>query len=667
MLKKTPNYIKYIFTNVLFLFAYILFFRVLFYYFFAQLENVSSSEIQKAFWLGIRFDIKLAVINFFPLAALILITNQRFLQSKFYRKFANVYLVVAYIILTLFYLFDFGYYNYLNIRLDASSLKFLGNFKISGQVLIESYPVYKIFFGILILSYFVLRLSKIIYKSFSIQTSTTSNKIKTLYFISTILLLSYGVYNSTTHYPLRWSEAFFSKKNAVNQFALNPILNFFDSFSFRSEEVNIKEFKKYYPVIAKRLNLQKNEISFERKVTFDSIYTKKPNVVIVMMESLGVKPISFYGNPMKNTPILDSLITKSISFPNFYIHKYGTAASVFASITGLPDVQNIRTASRNPLIQDQRIIFDQFNGYEKLYFLGGSANWANIRSIFQSNIKDLKIFEEGSYETENRADVWGIDDYELFKESNKTLEKLARKNKPFIAYIQTSSNHVPYTVPDQKENFKPLKEDDIISEVLEKSGFRSVAQINALRYLDFNIGRFLDRAKKSGYYENTIFAFFGDHNTAMTRTSLLPKEYDLNIETLHVPLIIHAPRFVKPKIIEKNGKIIDLFPTITNLAKVNHTNYTLGNNLLDSTNTKTSSFVYLKINGEPAVGLLKDSLYYSKTRVTNTSGLYNLNENSLTDLKDIYPRQLKEMDSLLEAYYHSTKYLYFNNKKRVVD
>jgi phosphoglycerol transferase MdoB-like AlkP superfamily enzyme len=667
MLKKTPNYIKYIFTNVLFLFAYILFFRVLFYYFFAQLENVSSSEIQKAFWLGIRFDIKLAVINFFPLAALILITNHSFLQSKFYRKFANVYLVVAYIILTLFYLFDFGYYNYLNIRLDASSLKFLGNLKISGQVLIESYPVYKIFFGILILSYFVLRLSKIIYKSFSIQTSTTSNKIKTLYFISTILLLSYGVYNSTTHYPLRWSEAFFSKKNAVNQFALNPILNFFDSFSFRSEEVNIKEFKKYYPVIAKRLNLQKNEISFERKVTFDSIYTKKPNVVIVMMESLGVKPISFYGNPMKNTPILDSLITKSVSFPNFYIHKYGTAASVFASITGLPDVQNIRTASRNPLIQDQRIIFDQFNGYEKLYFLGGSANWANIRSIFQSNIKDLKIFEEGSYETENRADVWGIDDYELFKESNKTLEKLARKNKPFIAYIQTSSNHVPYTVPDQKENFKPLKEDDIISEVLEKSGFRSVAQINALRYLDFNIGRFLDRAKKSGYYENTIFAFFGDHNTAMTRTSLLPKEYDLNIETLHVPLIIHAPRFVKPKIIEKNGKIIDLFPTITNLAKVNHTNYTLGNNLLDSTNTKTSSFVYLKINGEPAVGLLKDSLYYSKTRVTNTSGLYNLNENSLTDLKDIYPRQLKEMDSLLEAYYHSTKYLYFNNKKRVVD
>ena len=667
MLKRTPNYIKYIFINIFFLFVYIFFFRVLFYYFFAQLENISSSEIQRAFWLGIRFDIKLAIITLFPLAALILIINYAFLQKKKYRKFANVYLVIAYIILTLFYLFDFGYYDYLNIRLDASSLRFLGNLKISKQVLIESYPIYKIIFGILILGYFIFRLSKTIHKSFSIQTNTISKKIKTIYFIGTILLLSYGIYSSITHYPLRWSEAFFSKKNAVNQFALNPILNFFDSFTYRSEGVNMVEFKKYYPVIARNLNLPKDTISFERKIVFDSTYTEKPNVVIVMMESLGVKPISFYGNPMKNTPVLDSLITRSVSFPNFYIHKYGTAASVFASITGLPDIQNIRTASRNPLIQDQRIIFDQFNGYEKLYFLGGSASWANIRSIFQSNIKDLKIFEEGSYETENRVDVWGIDDYELFKESNKVLEKLTKKNKPFIAYIQTSSNHVPYTVPDEKERYKPLKEDEIDTNLFEKSGFKSVAQLNALRYLDFNIGRFLERAKKSGYHENTIFAFFGDHNTAMTKTELLPKEYDLNIETLHVPFFIYAPKFIKPKVIKKNGKIIDLFPTVISLAKINHTNYTLGNNLLDANYIDTSSFVYLKIKGEPATGLLKDSLYYSKTRITNTSGLYNLNEKSLTDLKDTYSEQLKEMDSLLEAYYHSTKYLYFNNKKRVVD
>ncbi|GAB7256667.1 LTA synthase family protein [Polaribacter sp. OB-PA-B3] len=663
MFKRIPNYIKYIFTHLSFLFLFIFLFRILFYFLFSELDNISTNEVKIGFSLGARFDLKLAVITIFPIAILVLITNYKFLSKKNYKIIANIYFTIAYVILTLFFLFDFGYYDYLNIRLDASSLRFLSNLKISGQVLVESYPIYKGLIGLLLLGIAVFGLSKFIYKSFTNQKTLITTKVKSLYFIGTFLILSFGIYNSFTHYPLRWSQAFFSKNNAVNQFTLNPVLYFFDSFAYRSEGVNMKEFNKYYPLISNHLKLPKDSISFSRKVNFETTFKEKPNVIIVMLESVGVKPMSYYGNPINSTPVLDSLLQKSISFPNFYVHKSGTAASVFASVTGLPDVENVRTASRNPLLQDQRILFDQFTGYEKLYFLGGSANWANIRSIFQSNIKGLKIFEEGSYVTENRADVWGIDDYELFKESNKELEKLSKKGKPFIAYIQTATNHMPFTVPNEKENYKPLKENAITKEQLEKSGFKSMAQLNALRYLDFNVGKFLERAKKSGYYDNTIFAFFGDHNTAMTRTELFSKEYDLNIQSQHVPFLIHAPKYVKPRVIKKNGKLIDLFPTLISLAKIDHTNYTLGNNLIDSTYTNSNSFIYLGIKGEPAVGIIKDSLYYYKTTVSNTNGLYNLKEKSLNDLKEDLPVKTKELDSLLNAYYHSTKYLYFNNKK----
>lgn len=663
MIKKTPNYLKYIFTNVLLLFVFTLVLRLVFYAFFAQLENASTTEINKAILLGIRFDLKLAILTFFPLAIFVLITNVHFFKRTVYKKIATVYLIIAYLVLTLFYLFDFGYYDYLSIRLDASSLRFLTNLEISTQVLVESYPIYKGLFALLLLCVFVYKLAVFLFNKFSTQKNSFNKKVKAAYFITTFLLLSFGVYNSFTHYPLRWSEAFFSKQNSVNQFALNPVLYFFDSFAYRSEGVNMEEFNKYYPVIATHLNLQKDRISFERKVHFDTTFSKKPNIVIVMMESVGVKPLSYYGNPINSTPKLDSLIKESVRFSNFYVHKSGTAASVFASVTGLPDIEAVRTASRNPLIQDQRIIFDQFKGYEKLYFLGGSANWANIRSVFQSNINGLKIFEEGSYDVEERADVWGIDDYELFKESNKELIKLHHQKKPFIAYIQTASNHMPFTVPDKKESYRPLKDSEITSDLLKQSGFKSVAQLNALRYLDFNIDTFLKRAKEAGYYENTIFAFFGDHNTGMLRNEQYTKEHDLNIETQHVPFFIHAPKFLKPKTSTKNGKLIDLFPTLASLAKINHTNYTLGNNLLDSTNTKNVSFVHLKINGEPAVGLIKDNLYYSKTTITNTTEMYNLKEKELSNIKNENPKIAQEMDSLLNAFYHSTKYLYFNNKK----
>ena len=508
------------------------------------------------------------------------------------------------------------------------------------------------------------KLTHFTFLSFKKTAEKSAKKVKIITGILAFLVLSFGVYNSFTHYPLRWSQAFFSKNNNINQFALNPVLHFFDSFAFRSEGVNLEAFHTYYPAVAKALGLPKDSVNFAREVTFDKEYSTPPNIVFVMMESVGVAPMSYYGNAINTTPVLDSLITKSISFPKFYVHKSGTAPSVFASITGLPDIDEVRTASRNPLVIDQRIIFDQFKNYEKLYFLGGSANWANIRGVFQSNINDLKIYEEGSYETENRADVWGIDDFELFKEADKKLAKLHQQGKPFVAYIQTASNHMPFTVPDKKGSYRPLKESEIEAATFKQSGFKSVAQLNALRYLDFNIGEFLKRVQKSGYYENTIFAFFGDHNTVMNKIDFSsPLEYDLGILLRHVPLIIHGPKFAPPKEILNYGKLIDLFPTVTSLAKIKYTNYTLGIDLLDTLRTNTTAFLHLNVKGEPAVGMLQNNFYMTKTTHSQEIALYDLNAATIAEVTVKYPEIAKQMDSLVSGYFHSTKYLYYHNKK----
>lgn len=665
MSRRIPNYISYLFINFLLLIIFNFLFRIIFFFFFSELDNATSEEINKSFLVGLRFDIKLASIVIFPISILILTLNYRTFKNNLYKRLLNLYFTIAYLILTLFYIFDYGYYSYLSIRLDSASLRFLEDFKISLQVLWESYPVLKGLIALIFLAYLIYKLINYLYFTFNKEKSfVITKKTKGIYILGVIVILTFSIYNSFTHYPLRWSEAFFSKNSKVNQFTLNPVLYFFDSFAFRSESVNLKEFKKYYPVIAKDLHLPLDSISFERKVVFKDSLKDKPNIIFVMLESVGVKPLSYYGNKLKTSPKLDSLIKHSLSFSNFFVHKSGTAASVFSSVTGLPDIDDVKTASRNPMIIDQRILFDQFDGYEKLYFLGGSANWANIRGVFQSNIKNLKIFEEGSYETEKRADVWGIDDYELFAQSNLELEKLYKKEKPFVAYIQTASNHIPFTVPDKKETFKPLKKNEVSKDDLEKSGFKSIEQLNALRYLDFNVGKFIERAKKSGYYDNTVFVFFGDHNTMMNRTKIFQNEHDLNINLQHVPFIIHSPKYVTPNEISYNGKLIDIFPTVMSLLKIDHINFTLGRDLLDTINFKnTSSFVYLNMKGEPTVGLIKDSLYYYKTNISKKTGLYNLKAKKLENIKDRFSNEIFQMDSLLSAYYHSTKYLYFNNKK----
>ncbi|WOC40336.1 LTA synthase family protein [Polaribacter sp. HL-MS24] len=663
-MKKIPNYIQLILKNIFCLFLFVFLLRCLFYFFGIDLQDASPEEVKRAFFLGIRFDVKLAVLSFFPLSMLILISNHRFFEKTIFKKINSIYSTAVYLILLLFYVFDFGYHEYLGIRLDASSLRFLSNFKISAQVLYESYPVFKGLFGLLIFGILIHRFSKYLYSSNKRNAALLSKKVKALYFATTFLLLCFGVFNSITHYPLRWSEAFFSKNNKVNQFGLNPVLYFFDSFAFRSEGVVMEDFNKYYPVLAKHLNIPTEKVLFEKKVAFANPFKEKPNVIFVMLESTGTATMSAYGNPLHSTPKMDSILKESLSFSKFYVHKPGTAASVFSSITGLPDIDDVKTVSRNPLAIDQRIIFDQYTGYQKRYFLGGSANWANIRGVFQSNIEGLQIFEEGSFEEEIRADVWGIDDYDLFKESDKELQKLHQNKQPFVAYIQTATNHMPFTVPDQKEEFRRILEHEITDEILLKGGFRSLGQLNGIRYLDFNVARFLKRAQKSGYYNNTIFVFFGDHQGGMKKLNFIHNNEDaLEIQRHHVPFFIHAPKYVNTEVLDKYAKLIDIFPTATSIAKMDYTNYTLGRNLLDTSYTDTAAFVYQDSKGERAVGLIKNGYYLEKTNSSKKLSLYRLSDTGVFDVKDKYPLITQRMDSLLSGYYHSTKYLYFNNKK----
>lgn len=665
MLKKVPNYVKYIMTNFLVFFIYASLFRLIFYISYANLEQASFNEIKTALSFGVRFDIKLSAILIVPLTILVLMFNDRFFTKKACKYIAKIYLSFCFLCITLFYFFDFGHYDYLNTRLNASSLRFLSNLKISLQVLVQSYPIFKIILALILLLIISSKAVNLSYKKFNSTNHKTETRIKVLYVFLLLLTLSFSIYNSFTHYPLRWSQAFFSKNNNVNQFALNPVLYFFDSFKFRNEGVDIEKTKRFYPAVAKELNLSKDSLNFKRSFSFskDTLNTQ-PNIVIVMLESVGVVPMSYFGNPIKTTPNMDSIIKKSTLFSKFYVHKAGTAASVFSSVTGLPDVDGVRTASRNPMVIDQRIIFDQFKDYRKLYFLGGSANWANIRGVFQSNIKNLEIYEEGSYNSEERVDVWGIDDYDLFKEADLKLEKVNKTNTPFIAYIQTASNHMPFTYPKQKDSFEPFTDNHFSKKELEKAGFDGIKRLNALKYLDFNVGKFLERAKKSGYYDNTIFLFFGDHNTSMSATTNFKKEFDLGIEVNHVPFFIHAPKYIKPKVISKFTKLVDIFPTAASVAKAPYTNYTLGTNALDSTKTSNFAFIFNISNGEPSLTLLKNDFLYSKKIITNEAHLHKLSGESLDDYKDKLPEITKSMDSLALGYYHATKYLYLNNKKR---
>jgi len=666
--KLIPAYVRFIFWNFFILLLFLWVLRIIFWQFSISLgDDVPYQDVKNALLIGARFDTRLALITTFPLHFYILIIGNSYFRNKWYHRLAGNYMAITYIIISLFYLYDFGYFSYIGSRLDASVMRFANNPWISLKMLWQNYHVIWGLIGLVIFYTFVYKFTFKLYKKNKPKNFIPSKVQKIVFAILTVLAISGGIYNSTSHYPLRWSQAIFSKHHDVNQLALNPVLFFFDSFKFRKSGFEEEKTKSYYPTMSHYLKVdridQKN-LNFERKIKLKHT-DNKPNIVIVMLESVGAPVLGHYGNPMQGTPVMDSLMQHSLAFENHFVHRVGTARSVYASITGLPDVMDIKTASRNPKAINQRTVVNQFDAYGKYYFLGGSANWANIRAVFNANIDDLIIYEEGSYPKEERDDVWGIDDYKLFKEADNVLRDLNKKDKPFFAYIQTATNHRPFTVPDQLESFKALQEDDVDMKKLDASGFINIEQFNALRYLDFNIKKFLERAKASGYYDNTIFVFYGDHNTSTRPYKHMKRnEYDLGMGQLHTPLIIHAPKLVQDTIIQKPVGLIDLMPTLAHASQGmdSYTNYTLGKNQLD--NTESYAFYYHNQFGGMGLNIVSDKYLYAVSRDDlSKKKLYALDDEKLHNLATEKPELTKKLDSLAQGFYESTRYLYYNNKK----
>ena len=637
-------------------FILMLFFRVVFYKFFFNSNGAIETEINKALLYGIRFDLKLSAIITIPLFLITL-----FFSSKLLKRVALVYTSIIVFFIIIFYYTDLGFYSYLGERIDASSLRFLSNIKESSLMVWESYPVIWIFLSQIFLIWLFIFIIKKYLKKINLKYKV-DKKINIINSIFTILLLSFAIYGSIKAYPLRWSEAFFSKNKSINHLGLNPVLYFNDSFKFRNGSFDKKKAEKYFPIISEYLGIKGNEtLNFKRFV--DNKGKKKYNVVIVMMESMGSPCMGYFGNPANVTPYLDSIFKNSISFSNFLIPSPSTAKSVFGSITGLPDVVDIRTASRNPKIINQKIIMNEYKGYEKFYFLGGSANWANIRATFQANIEGIQIYEEGSYENENRVDVWGLSDYDLFKEANKVLENRYKNNQKFIAYIQTSSNHKPYTYPKKQDKF--VETTNLEGDFLNKTGLNSLEQVNGFRYADFNIKKFLERAKISKYFDETIFVFFGDHNIDIYNTNFMVRnEKLLGFANNHTPFIIYAPKIIKEKkIIDTPTHLVDLMPTVSNLAGISFNNYTMGRDALKS-HSKNIAFYKSSYKGQPSINVItKEYLYKTTINEPFYKSLIELDDKDMKELKDKIPNKVLELDSLTRGFYESTRYLYFNNKK----
>lgn len=565
--------------------------RVVFFFGFSGFDASALSDenaVLETLGIGFRFDLRLAILVMLPLALLAWIPRWNLVSSRLLRRLGRVYVSAAIGALLLIYIVDFGHYAYLGVRINATVLRFIEDAQISRDMVWQTYPVIWISLGwlatVALVTLALVRLERV----------TLDRARKTIHPLSVtwgstlmVVLVLLGILgrvenmNLENPVPLRWSDAFFSGNNQVAALGLNPVIFFYDTVKVGQSRYDEAQVREHYAVISKYLGVDQpdpqtlNFVRHQAPQPYKVSSSQPPNVMFVMLESLGTSAVGAYGNPLNPTPNIDRLATQSWFFEHFYVPVTGTAKTVWASISGVPDVTRQETATRNPLITKQHTLINAFTGYEKIYTIGGNSGWANMNALIRQSIDGVRLYEERDWQAPV-VDVWGISDLDLFKETDRILQALP-KDKPFFAYVQTAGNHRPFTIPKTNDGFEVKH--PTLAEV-QAAGSRSVEQYNAVRLLDFNIGRLMEIAKEGGWYDNTIFVLFGDHNTRIAQIPFLAPAYEqLGLESNAVPMIIHAPGLLGTRTVKEAVGLVDLLPTVAGMAGVEFRNSGLGRDI----------------------------------------------------------------------------------------
>ena len=363
---------------------------------------------------------------------------------------------------------------------------------------------------------------------------------------------------------------------------------------------------------------------------------KKPNVLFIISDDLTATAVSAYENKICKTPNIDKLASEGIQFTKAYSQYpvcgpsrasfmsgyYPNATKTFGYVSGRENIgPNRKTWSQ--LFKD--------NGYytarvSKIYHMGvpidietgsnGEDDEASWTERFNSKGPEwlakgeaelVQNNPDGSVERKggNVMTIVKAEGDDLVHSDGRTAQKaieLIKKHKknPFFLALGFVRPHVPFAAP--KSYFDPYPFTNIVLPEkmkddwndIPKRGINYVTSVNgemsleqqqkaiaayyaSVSYMDAQVGRVLNTIKEEGLEDNTIIIFTSDHGFHLGEHDFWMK-VSLHEESVRVPMIIKVPG-KKPTVCNSFVELLDLYPTIAELAGLKTSKHIQGKSL----------------------------------------------------------------------------------------
>lgn len=516
-----------------------------------QGERVFSSHA----WLnifsgGVRIDISTLSYISLPLLLLLFI-SRLFRWERGVKSFTQVYLVIFSCLIVFFEIITPTFISEYDLRPNRLFIDYLAYVNEVSSMLLAGYKLE------IIISLVAIVLTAIIARwlfrwrwQYLAEPVTIFDVVVGLLLI---FLVALGARNTFSHRPLNPAMVSFSTDHLLNDLSLNSLYSVAFALKQLNNESSSKDYygdmprDKVVNLVRSNMTSQDGDYNNEDQPTLhyqQATYKgKKRNLVIVLLESLGARYVGGLGG-LPLTPNLDQLMKEGWNFTNLYATGTRSVRGIEAVVTGFTPTPSRSVVKLDKSQHDFFTIakFLKNKGYQTQFVYGGESHFDNMKSFFLGNgfeqIVDVDDFENIEYEGS-----WGASDEDLFKQADIELNRLHAAGKPFFSLIFTSSNHSPFEYPDDK----------IIQYDRDKQ-----TRNNAAKYSDFALGEFFDQAKKSPYWNDTVFLIVADHDSRVTGASLVP------IDRFKVPGIIIG-KDIATKDDNHIVSQIDLAPTLLSL------------------------------------------------------------------------------------------------------
>ena len=342
-----------------------------------------------------------------------------------------------------------------------------------------------------------------------------------------------------------------------------------------------------------------------------------PNILLIQADQMAAGALSSYGNKTVKDPHLRRLADESVVFENCYcnfpicgpsrasmhamqmpfaIDMFDNASEFSADIPTFCHYLR-QLGYRVELSGKMHFVGpDQFHGYEKRHTteiypanFAWTVDWSKGREFRPTNLTMAPVLESGPAIRTLQMDY----DDEVGFASVQALYDLARKtdDRPFHLTVSFTSPHSPFVIGQQywdryeSDEIEPpkvppfaLDQMDHLSRNLHYCQARhrfTVTEAHTrmarhgyygmISYIDDKIGQIMSVLEETGLAENTIVIFTSDHGEMLGERGMWFKQHFFD-PAARVPLMVWSPQRFAPARVLENVSLIDIGPTILDLA-----------------------------------------------------------------------------------------------------